>query len=76
MGPLDGVKVVEMAGLAPGPFGCMILGDLGAQVLQVRWGGTAHAAIVPPEGPLDRGRRTVAKTPGQNNLDAAPLLQG
>jgi alpha-methylacyl-CoA racemase len=60
MGPLDGVKVVEMAGLAPGPFGCMILADLGAQVLQVRRGGTAHAAIVPPEGPLDRGRRTVA----------------
>lgn len=59
MGPLHGVKVVEMAGLAPAPFGCMILADLGAEVLQVRRGGGA-AAIVPPDGPLDRGRRTIS----------------
>ncbi len=33
MGPLDGVGVVEIASLAPAPFGCMILSDLGADVL-------------------------------------------
>lgn len=60
MGPLHGVKVVEMAGLAPAPFGCMILADLGAEVLQVRRGRGGGAAIVPPDGPLDRGRRTIS----------------
>ncbi len=35
MGPLDGVGVVEIASLAPAPFGCMILSDLGADVLRV-----------------------------------------
>ncbi|MFC4081085.1 CoA transferase, partial [Amycolatopsis samaneae] len=31
-GPLSGLKVVELAGLAPGPFATMILADLGADV--------------------------------------------
>ena len=34
-GPLQGVRVVEIASLAPAPFGCMILSDLGASVIQV-----------------------------------------
>jgi alpha-methylacyl-CoA racemase len=56
MTPLDGIRVVELAGLAPGPFGCMVLADLGADVVQVdRPGG----GLVPPPGPLQRGRRTV-----------------
>jgi alpha-methylacyl-CoA racemase len=33
MGPLNGVKVVELASLAPAPFGTMVLADLGADVL-------------------------------------------
>ncbi|MEU4562652.1 CaiB/BaiF CoA-transferase family protein [Actinoplanes sp. NPDC023936] len=53
-GPLHGIKVVELAGLAPGPFGCMILSDLGADVVLVdRPGGTGLA------GPLQRNRRVV-----------------
>jgi alpha-methylacyl-CoA racemase len=59
MGPLHGVKIVEMAGLAPAPFGCMILADLGAEVLRIDRGGE-HEALTPPAGPLDRGRRTIA----------------
>jgi alpha-methylacyl-CoA racemase len=59
MGPLTGVKVVEIASLAPAPFGCMILADLGAEVLRVDRLGS-HAGITPPAGILDRGRRTVA----------------
>ena len=35
MGPLDGMRVIEIASLAPAPFGCMILSDLGADVLRV-----------------------------------------
>jgi alpha-methylacyl-CoA racemase len=54
---LAGVRVVELEGLAPGPFGCMILADLGADVVQVaRPGGDG---LRPPPGPLGRGRRTL-----------------
>ncbi len=35
MGPLHGLKVVEMAGLAPGPFCAMMLADMGAEVLRI-----------------------------------------
>ena len=59
MGPLTGVRVIEIASLAPAPFGCMILADLGADVLRIDRLGSS-AAITPPPGPLDRGRRTVA----------------
>ena len=53
-GPLAGVRVVELTGLSPGPFGCMVLADLGADVVCVdRPGGTA------PPGALRRGRRVV-----------------
>lgn len=56
-GPLAGVRVVELAGLAPAPFGCMILADLGADVILVdRPGGRG---LAPPPGPLQRGRRAV-----------------
>jgi alpha-methylacyl-CoA racemase len=34
-GPLAGLRVVEMAGLAPGPFAAMMLADMGAQVLRI-----------------------------------------
>jgi alpha-methylacyl-CoA racemase len=34
-GPLRGVKVVELAGIGPGPHACMILADLGADVIRV-----------------------------------------
>ncbi|WP_327144259.1 CaiB/BaiF CoA transferase family protein [Nocardia sp. NBC_01327] len=59
-GPLRGVKVVEMAGLAPAPFGCMILADLGAEVLRVDRGGAPAPGLTPPDGPLDRGKHTIA----------------
>jgi alpha-methylacyl-CoA racemase len=35
MGPLADIKVIEMAGLAPGPFGAMMLADMGAEVLRI-----------------------------------------
>ena len=35
MGPLDGLRVVELAGLGPGPHAAMVLGDLGADVVRV-----------------------------------------
>lgn len=35
MGPLHGIRVIELAGLGPGPFCCMLLADLGADVIRV-----------------------------------------
>jgi alpha-methylacyl-CoA racemase len=60
MGPLQGVKVVELAGIGPGPFACMLLAELGAEVLRVdRPGG--GLSFGPPELDLvNRGRRSVA----------------
>ncbi|MFG1623636.1 CaiB/BaiF CoA transferase family protein [Kribbella sp. NPDC049227] len=60
MGPLQGVKVVELAGIGPAPFACMMLAELGADVLRIdRPGG--GLAFGPPEYELvNRGRRSVA----------------
>ncbi|MBW4701059.1 CaiB/BaiF CoA-transferase family protein [Micromonospora sp. RL09-050-HVF-A] len=67
-GPLAGVRVVELASLAPAPFGCMVLADLGADVVRVdRPGGPAPGRLAAPTtGPLHRGRRVTTldlKTP-------------
>jgi alpha-methylacyl-CoA racemase len=35
MGPLHGITVLEMAGIGPGPFCAMLLGDLGARVIRI-----------------------------------------
>ena len=34
-GPLAGMKVVELEGRGPGPFGAMVLADLGAEVVRL-----------------------------------------
>ncbi|MFP5309458.1 MAG: CaiB/BaiF CoA transferase family protein [Actinomycetes bacterium] len=60
-GPLEGVKVVELAGLGPAPFAAMVLADLGADVLRVeRAGGRGLDLTGGVAVPLDRGRRRVA----------------
>src|SRR5438270_13363 len=35
MGPLDGIRIVELAGIGPGPFCAMLLSDMGAEVIRV-----------------------------------------
>jgi len=35
MGPLHGIKIIELAGIGPGPMACMLLADLGATVLRI-----------------------------------------
>ena len=52
-GPLKGVRIVEMAGLGPGPFACMLLADLGADVIRVE---RPQAAEIEGSG---RGRKQV-----------------
>ncbi|AZG45889.1 CaiB/BaiF CoA transferase family protein [Gordonia insulae] len=44
--PLSGLRVVEFLGLGPAPFGCMMLADLGADVLTLRRPGTQLPALV------------------------------
>ena len=41
MGPLHGIKVIEIAGIGPGPFAAMMLADMGAQVIRVERPGGA-----------------------------------
>src|SRR5246127_3524618 len=56
-GPLTGLKVVEFAGIGPGPFCGMLLSDLGADVVRIdRIGGRGGAKT----DITSRGRRSVA----------------
>lgn len=58
-GPLTGVKVVEIAGIGPGPHACMILADLGADVIRIeRPGGGMFGSG--KHDVLTRGRPSVA----------------
>jgi alpha-methylacyl-CoA racemase len=59
MGPLHGVRVIEIASLAPAPFGCMILADLGADVLRVDRIDRSGRQALPPVDPLCRSRRSI-----------------
>ncbi len=61
MGPLAGVKVIELAGIGPGPFCGMMLADMGADVVRVE-----RASNVPAEMPAgsppdvaSRGKRSI-----------------
>jgi len=55
-GPLAGVKVVEMAGIGPGPFCAMVLADLGADVVRIaRPGASVDATDV-----MARTRQVIA----------------
>jgi alpha-methylacyl-CoA racemase len=61
-GPLDGFRIVELAGIGPGPFACMMLADMGADVVRIdRLDGRRDAWASGPETDfLGRGRRSVA----------------
>lgn len=61
MGPLQGIRIIELAGIGPGPFAAMMLADMGADVIRVDRashvsGGDPSA---PPADVLNRGRRSI-----------------
>jgi len=60
MGPLAGIKVIEMAGLAPGPFCAMMLADMGAEVLRIDRPAASDTRPGPKTSLLDRNRRALA----------------
>jgi len=59
-GPLRGLKVVELAGIGPGPHAAMLLADLGADVVRVERPGGAMSAGARETDLLTRGRPSVA----------------
>jgi alpha-methylacyl-CoA racemase len=79
-GPLSGIRIVEMAGIGPGPMCAMLLADLGADIIRVDRMESANLGL--PRDPrtdlLMRSRRSVAidlKT--QMGVDAAlKLIEG
>ena len=48
MGPLEGYRVVELAGIGPAPMGAMLLADLGAEVLRLDRIGPSGLGIEKP----------------------------
>ena len=62
MGPLAGLKIIEVAGIGPGPFAAMMLSDMGADVVRVDRADRASGGDpeVPPSDILNRGRRSIA----------------
>ncbi|GIJ31389.1 alpha-methylacyl-CoA racemase [Micromonospora sediminimaris] len=60
-GPLSGVRVVELAGIGPGPFAAMMLADLGADVIRVDRVTEVDATAFGTPHPdlLNRGRRSI-----------------
>jgi alpha-methylacyl-CoA racemase len=61
-GPLAGVRVIELAGIGPGPFAAMMLSDMGAEVIRVERAQAVRgpAPDVPGWDVLQRGRRNLA----------------
>jgi len=57
MGPLSGIRVVEFAGIGPGPFAAMLLSDMGADVIRIdrKGGRTPHKTEI-----TYRGRKALA----------------
>lgn len=61
MGPLEGIRIVEIAGIGPGPFAAMLLADMGAEILRVDRAQNVHGGdpARPPFDVLNRGRRSI-----------------
>jgi alpha-methylacyl-CoA racemase len=58
-GPLAGLRVVEIAGIGPGPFAGMMLADAGADVIRVDRPDT-RPMVTGPDDVVGRGRRSIA----------------
>ena len=61
-GPLAGLRIVEFAGIGPGPFCGMMLADHGAEVIRIdrASGGRGGSQPVSPRDVLARGRKSIA----------------
>jgi len=68
MGPLQGIKIIEIAGLGPGPFAGMLLADMGADVILVERRADPSKTRIPDCN--RRGKRSIAL-----NLKAAEDIE-
>ena len=61
MGPLQGIRVIELQGIGPGPFCGMMLSDMGAEVIRIDRAGnvTGGDSDNPPIDVLARGRSSI-----------------
>ena len=59
MGPLSGLKVIELQGIGPGPFSGMMLADMGAEVIRVDRAAAVGQGAARPDI-LARGRKSIA----------------
>lgn len=61
-GPLSGIRVIEIAGIGPGPFAAMMLSDMGAEVIRVERAQSVRgpAPDTPHYDVMLRGRRNIA----------------
>jgi alpha-methylacyl-CoA racemase len=63
-GPLAALTVIELAGIGPGPFACMMFADMGARVIRVERpparGGGPIDLLMRNDGFVDRGRESLA----------------
>ncbi|PRB41103.1 carnitine dehydratase [Arthrobacter sp. MYb23] len=73
-GPLEGLKVIELAGLGPGPHAAMMLADLGADVVRIERPGHMEQATLPATNQLLRNRRLLVADL-KNEDDLAMVLQ-
>ena len=58
-GPLHGLKVIELAGIGPGPYAAMLLADMGADVVRVERPGPPASSVPPDKDVLRRNRRSI-----------------
>ena len=81
-GPLTGIRIVELAGLGPAPYACMLLAELGADVIRVDRPGGGSLLVSPENDAINRSRPSVAvdlKSPAGREvllrlLDGADVL--
>ena len=61
MGPLQGIRVIELQGIGPGPFCGMMLSDMGAEVIRIDRAGNVSGidSDNPPIDVLARGRSSI-----------------
>ena len=73
-GPLAGIRIIELAGLGPAPFGAMLLADMGAEVVRVeRVDGGSGIGVAVPFDVLARNRRSIRLDLKQDEGKAALL---
>ena len=61
MGPLEGIKIVELKGIGPGPYATMLLADMGAEVITVERARKPSGISFPSQLDINcRGKKSIA----------------